>query len=207
MLLCLCVFEHAAELCLYVRLKSLILAQQIKETGCTHVPASSRPPISPLTGSRTELGPDDHIWPGALSPAAILPHCMLLSSFPIPSFLLLLLRLLIHNQNRALFIPLLVSLSAPYHSFPLLPSPAHPVTTLFCLFSPNPLPPLILLLPPRPCLLLPLFFPFSLLPEFPFSVLSFPSRKLRAPRFTPVAVHRERGSFGPWSILTSSLSS
>lgn len=38
----------------------------------------------------------------------------------------------------------------PYHSFPLLPSPAHPVTALFCLFSPNPLLPLILLLPASP---------------------------------------------------------
>lgn len=156
-----------------------------------------------------------------LQPSCLPPlhaaRALLLSSFPLvvyPRFfcvLLLLLLLLLHHQNRACFIPLLVSLSAhsaPHHSLPLLPSPAHPVTALFCLFSPNPLPPLVLLLPASP--LFAASFVLSLLITSrvpPLSALSFPSRKLCASRFTPLAVYREPGSAGPWPILAPSLCS
>lgn len=97
-----------------------------------------------------------------LQPSCLAPlhaaRALLLSSFPLavyPHFFcfLPLLLLLLHHKNRTLFIPLLVSFvapSAPYHSLPLLSSPAHPVTALFCLFSPNPLLPLIHLLPASP---------------------------------------------------------
>lgn len=49
----------------------------------------------------------------------------------------------------------------------------------------------------HPSLLLPLFFPFSLLPVLPLSPLSFPSRKRCTSRFTPLDVYREPGLLAP----------
>lgn len=133
------------------------------------------------------------LQPSCLPP----PHAaraLLLSSFPclVYSRFSCFLFLLCH-QNRTLFTSLLVSLSShfvPYHSFPLLLFPLI-LLLLFCLFSPNQLLPLILLLPASP--LFTASFVLSLLPLFLIFPLSFPNRKLYTSRFTPLAVYREPG--------------
>ena len=150
------------------------------------------------------------LQPSCLPP----PHAaraLLLRAFPLvdyPHFLcFLLLLLLLHHQNRTLFIPLLVSLSAhsaPYRSSPLFLSPAHPVTALFCLFSPNPLPPLILLLPASP--LFTAFFVLSLLITScvpPFSLILLQQEAVRIQVYSTGCM-QGAGSAGPWPILAPS---
>lgn len=146
-----------------------------------------------------------------LQPSCLPPlhaaRALLLSSFPLvvyPHFfcflLLLLLLLHHHHQNRTRFNPLLVSLyahCAPYRSIPFLLSPAHPVTELFCLFSPNPLLPLILLLPASP--LFTSSFVLSLLITScvpPFLPYPSPAGNCAHPGFS-LAVHRELGPLAP----------
>lgn len=154
-----------------------------------------------------------------LQPSCLPPpraaRALLLSSFPLvvyPHFLcfLLLPLLLLHHQNRALFIPLLVSLSAhsaPYRSFPLLLSPAHPVTALFCLFSPNPLLPLILLLPASPLFTVSFVLPLVITScVTPFSLI-LPQQEAVHIQVYSTGCVRGAGSAGPWPILAPSLCS
>lgn len=152
-----------------------------------------------------------------LQPSCLPPlhaaRALLFGSFPLavsPHFLcFLLILLLLHHQNRTLFNPLLVCLLLTLPLIAPFPSSSLPLILLvhYFVFSPqthffrsssfSPL---------HPSLLLPLFLSFSYFLRFPFSPLSFSSRKLCTSRFTAGCIQGP-GSAGPWPILTPSLCS
>lgn len=154
------------------------------------------------------------LQPSCLPP----PHAaraLLLSSFPLvvyPRFLyFLLLLLLLHPPEHNTFHPPPLDFSfcslCPLSLLSLLLSPTHPVTALFCLFSPNLLLPLILLLPASP------FFTASFVLSLlitscvpPFSLILPQQEALHIQVYsTGCALGAE--SAGLWPILTSSLCS